>query len=375
MFRPTWVEVDLGAIAHNLRALKGHLGEGVSILAVVKADGYGHGAVPVSDVALSGGADLLGVACVEEALELRAAGINAPTLVLSAVLPEVIEGALAEDIALTVGEVSFARVLAAKAQARGMAARVHVKVDTGMSRLGLPVATAVEGVTEIATLAGIRLEGLCTHFPSADDDPDFTREQVRTFSGIAAELDRRGIRPPWLHTANSAAAIGLPESRFNLARIGLAMYGLHGSAAAPWPLDLRPALSLKARATAVRPLAAGATVSYGRTYRAERPTTLATAPIGYADGYSRALSNRGQMLVRGQRCPIVGRVCMDATMIDVGAIADVGVGEEIVVYGQQNGERISVEEVAALLDTIPYEVVCAIGKRVPRRYLAAEGAQ
>jgi alanine racemase len=372
MHRPTWVEVDLGAIAHNLRVLRRHLGDAVHVTAVVKADGYGHGAVPVSDVALAGGADLLGVACVEEALELRAAGIDAPILVLSAVLPEVIDGALDADVALTVGDVAFAHVLAAKSQARGATARAHVKIDTGMSRLGLPVEQAVEGIIEIASLEGIRLEGVCTHFPSADDDPEFTSAQVRTFGQIIAELGRRGVRPPCLHLANSAAAIGLPESRFNRVRIGLAMYGLHGSAAAPWPLDLRPALSLKARVTSVRALAAGATVSYGRTYRADRPTTLATVPIGYADGYSRALSNRGAMLVRGRRCPIVGRVCMDATMIDIGALSDAGVGEEVVVYGRQGSERIAVEEVAALLDTIPYEIVCAIGKRVPRRYLVAE---
>jgi len=372
MHRPAWVEVDLAAIAHNLRALKQHLGEGVRILAVVKADGYGHGAVPVSDVALASGAELLGVACVEEAMELRAAGVDAPILILSAVLPEVIDAALSEDISLTVGDVAFARVLAAKAQARGLTARAHVKVDTGMSRLGVPVDGAVQAIVQIASLEGIRLEGLCTHFPSADNDPDFTLEQARTFARIANELEQRGIRPSWVHAANSAAAITLAESRFNLVRIGLAMYGLHGSAGAPWPVDLRPALSLKARVTAVRPLAAGATVSYGRTYRADRPTTLATVPIGYADGYSRALSNRWQMLVRGRRCPIVGRVCMDATMIDVGTISDVGVGEEVVIYGQQNDDRIAVEEVAALLDTIPYEVVCAIGKRVPRRYLVAE---
>jgi alanine racemase len=233
---------------------------------------------------------------------------------------------------------------------------------------------AVEAVIEIASLDGIRLEGLCTHFPSADDDPEFTVEQVRIFSDIAHDLARRNVRPGCLHLANSAAAIRLPESRFNRVRIGLAMYGLHTSAAAAWPISLQPALSLKARVTSVRPLAAGATVSYGRTFRAGRPTTVATVPIGYADGFSRALSNRGSMLVRGRRCPIVGRVCMDATMIDVGAIGGIGVGEEVVIYGRQGGEGISVEETAALLDTIPYEIVCAIGKRVPRRYVAAEKA-
>ncbi len=378
-----WAEVDLAAVERNVAALKKAAGA-ARFMAVVKANAYGHGALAVAQRALQAGADWLGVARLDEALVLREAGIAAPVLVFGHTPPQQTPVLLEHDIRPTVFDPETARRMSAAAAADGRRLKIHLKIDTGMGRLGIlpdslrpgarksaPPERAAAEIAAIAELAGTEIEGIYTHFATADDaDKTFARKQLSLFTELTGALENTGIRIPIRHAANSAAIIDLPETHLDLVRAGIAMYGL-----APSPqvavdsVALTPAMALKTRIVHLKKVPAGFAVSYGSTYRAPAPTAIATVPIGYADGYSRNLSNRGHMLVRGRRAPIAGRICMDQTMLDVGRIEDAAVGDEVVVFGTQKGETLPAEELADELGTISYEVVSAVMARVPRVYV------
>lgn len=370
-FRDTVVEVDLDAIKHNIGQFRRHLSSGIKIMAIVKADAYGHGAVSVAKTALSSGADWLGVAFLDEALELRAAGIKAPILVMGYTPPRGISVGIEEEISLTISSLETAEMIARHVQEKGKKAQVHLKVDTGMSRLGLALEEVIPTVEKLKAIQGLQLQGLFTHFATADEkDKTQTRKQYRRFSKIIAQLRNRGITIPVIHTSNSAATIDLPEYAHSMVRIGIGMYGYYPSADVnQQAVRLQPALSLKTRIVHLKRPPAGEGVSYGRTYLSDGTRWIATLPIGYADGYSRLLSSRGEVLVKGRRVPIVGRICMDQLMVDVTEVMPVALNEEVVVYGRQGTEAIFASEIATLLSTIPYEVTCMINRRVPRIYL------
>ena len=369
--RPTWVEVDLDAIAHNVETLQ-RLAAPAQLMAVVKADGYGHGAVMVARTALAHGARRLAVAVVEEGVHLRQSAIACPILVMGWTPPWQYGLALRYDLELTVSSEEEARALAEAARREGRRVRVHLKVDTGMGRLGLrwDHPRLAEVAARIAGLGGLELVGVFTHLATADDpDASLTEEQLARFGRIVATLDERGLRPLLRHAANSAALLRLPGARYDLVRPGIALYGLEPFRGAVAAFDLRPALAWKTRVALVKEVPAGTPISYGATFVTRRPSRIAVLPVGYADGLRRALSNRGQVLVGGRRVPIVGRVCMDQVMVDVTDAGPVAVGDEAVLIGRQGDEAITADEMAGWMDTIGYEVVTGIGRRVPRIYL------
>jgi alanine racemase len=369
--RPTWAEVDLGAISHNIRIIRQKVGPHRSIMAVVKADAYGHGAKQVARAALQAGADWLGVAFPEEGAELRDAGIGAPIVVLGPVLPFQLALVLERDLAVSVSSMDLAEALEEQAAQRGLFARVHVKVDTGMGRLGVPADKAPAFLKELGSLGHLKLEGLYTHLATADEpDSDFAREQLRRFLEVDRKARENGINIPFRHAANSAGLISLEElGLLELVRPGLMLYGCFPNPGISNPLPLRPALAWKTRVAHLRDLEAGQSVSYGRTFVAAKPMRVAVLPLGYGDGLPRSLSNRGQVLVRGSRAPILGIICMDMTIVDVTRIQGVELGDEVVLLGRQAGHEISAEEMARWADTISYEILCGVSKRVPRVYL------
>jgi alanine racemase len=368
--RPTWLEVDLGAIGGNTRLIKEMIGPRVEMLASLKADAYGHGALPVARVVLRNGASWLGVATVSEARPLREAGIAAPILVFGFIPPWQAREAVRLDLRATIYSLDLAQALAGAARDLGRVLPVHVKVDSGMGRLGLR-AEDVDGITafcaELRALPGLTVEGVYTHLATADSaDQTYARRQIERFERVLAALDARGLRPPIVHAANSAAALSLPEIRYDLVRPGIALYGLAPSAEVRLPPGFRPALAFKTQVAQVKEVPAGEGISYGATYITTVPTRVATLPVGYADGFRRAPANWGEVLIHGQRAPLIGRVCMDQCMIDVTQIAGVRAGDEVVLIGRQGGADLTAEEVAARLGTIHYEVVAELLARVPR---------
>jgi alanine racemase len=370
----TWVEIDLDALIHNIRAVRSRIGDRPAILLVVKADAYGHGAIEVARVAVSNGVDMLGVATLQEGIELRQAGIDAPVLILSPPMENETPGIVEYDLTCTVPSLSLARSLSRASDARGKRASVHVEVDTGMGRSGVGIDDAVPFVSAVAKLPNLVLEGVFTHFPSSDDDPAFTRGQVDRFLLALARLEAKGIEVPLRHAANSGGVLGVPESfgsPLNVVRPGIMILGLTPSDRGPGGADLQPVMSFKSRIAQVRELPDGHPVSYGRTYHTPGPMRVAVVPVGYGHGYSWRLSNRGEVLVRGRRAAVVGRVTMDVTMVDVDRIDGAAVGDEVVLFGRQGEAAISVDEVAERIGTINYEVICGIGKRVARVYLRA----
>jgi alanine racemase len=364
-FRPTIAEVDLDAIRHNVEALKP---AGAELMAVVKADGYGHGDVAVARAALGAGATWLGVALVEEGLRLREAGIrNEPILLLSEFPSDAEKDVVAADLTATVYSKTKAAALASAGRAIGRPIRAHLKLDTGMHRVGIPPEEAVD-VARAMRSEGIEVEGVWTHFARSEEvDVPTTPEQLDRFRAVLRDLEGAGIRPRYRHAANSGAAIAWPESHLDLVRVGIAMYGIAPGPDLAGRVDLRQAMSLRSRVSHVRRLPAGEAVSYGHTYRLEGDATIVTVPVGYADGYLRALSNRGQVLIGGKRRPVAGTVTMDQLMVDVGDDR-VEKGDEVVLFGRQADQEIRVEEVAAWAGTIGYEIVCAVSERVPREY-------
>ncbi|MFZ7125851.1 MAG: alanine racemase [Desulfobacterales bacterium] len=374
-----WAEIDLRAVAANVRALRGITRPEAMIMAVVKADGYGHGAVEVARTALDNGAERLAVARTHEGVELREAGIEAPVLVFGHTGPADAPLLWRYGLAQSVSSADTASRLAEAARREGATLPIHIKIDTGMGRMGiLPdcgrpggVHTPVEEVLAVDRMKGLETEGIFTHFAAADSaDKTYARLQFDLFLDFIDQLRRTGLEPPIRHAANSAALIDLPETHLDAVRPGIALYGLYPSREVNTArVPLRPAMTLKSRIIQLKEVPAGFKVSYGMTYETRRQTRIATVPVGYADGIQRRLSNIGWMLVRGKRAPIAGRVCMDLTMLDVGEIDGVAVGEEVVIMGRQGGETMTADEMAEILGTINYEVVFTNAGRVPRIYL------
>src|SRR5579875_3862736 len=368
--RPTWLEIDLSAIGANTRQIKSLVGQDVTVLVSMKADAYGHGALRVARTVLNNGAGWLGVATLSEAQPLRAAGVSAPILVFGYLPPWQARDAVRLDLRATIYELASARALAEAAREQGTQARVHVKIDTGMARLGIrweDIPAIVSFFREVHTLDGLLVEGVFTHFATADSaDQTYARRQLDRFHQVLAALDAAGLRPPITHAANSAATLTLPEARFDLVRPGIAIYGLAPSDDVPLPDGFRPALSFKTQVAQVKEIPAGEGISYGATYVTREPTRIAVLPVGYADGFRRGPANWGEVLVRGRRAPLLGRVCMDQCMIDVTHIPDVRAGDEVVLIGRQGDDELTAEAVAERLGTIAYEVVAELLARVPR---------
>lgn len=375
-YRPTWVEISLDALRSNIEGFQRVLPDGMKLMAVVKADAYGHGAVGVSKEAIEAGVDYLGVAFLDEALELRHAGITAPILVLGYTPPGGLEIARQMDITVTVysREVLAELQKQAKHTAQGAAhkLKIHIKLDTGMGRLGLRAEQeAIPFIEEALSLPNVAVEGLFTHYANADEtDKSYTREQYHKFERIVEHFKQKEIEFAYLHAGNSAGAIDLPELTYNLVRLGISMYGLYPSEEVNrQKIDLKPVLSLKTGIVHLKTLPPGSGISYGTIYHTKTDEKIATLPIGYADGYSRMLSRKAEVLIRGQRVPVVGRICMDQCMANVTGVPDANISDEVVLIGEQQGERISAEDVANLLGTVNYEVTCMISHRVARVYV------
>lgn len=368
-----WAEIDLKAIANNIRELRRIADPDSRLMAVVKANGYGHGSVEVARCALDNGAKVLGVARIDEAVILRNEGIYAPILIFGYTPPPFYKEIVKFDLTQTVYSLQTAESLSAFALSNNKRIKVHIKIDTGMGRLGiLPDSeSALREVESIVRLTGLEPEGIFTHFSMADSsDKSFSRRQFEIFIEFIDSLKCKGIEFGVRHAANSAGIIDMPETHLDMVRAGIAMYGLYPSGETMNDkAALLPAMSLKSVIIHLKDVPSGFKVSYGATYETKKPTTIATVPVGYADGYSRLLSSRGQMLVCGQRAPIAGRVCMDLTMLDVGNIDGVKQGDEVVIFGKQTDSEIKADEIASLLGTINYEIVSSLTERVKRVYL------
>ena len=372
--RPAWAEISRSALAHNISVVRGLLGP-TQVCAVVKANGYGHGAVLAAEALLAGGADLLAVAIIDEGIELRSAGVTAPILLLSEIPADTIAAALEAGLTLTVGSLAGARAAAEVASEMGGHYQVHLKIDTGMLRQGVSPREALRAARILRDCAALELEGVFTHFSVADgesdDDRGFTSRQIDVFARVRAELRAAGIDPPSVHLANSAGVLGHPASYATLARPGLVLYGYAPSAWLAGELAARgqrlePALSLRAQVVATRRGEAGDRPSYGRRRELDAPANIATVPFGYADGYPRRLFDAGaKVLLNGRRYPLAGMVTMDQLLIDCGD-DEVALGDDVVLLGRQGEEAISAEDWAAWASTITWEILCGIGARVPR---------
>lgn len=367
-YRPTFAEINLGSARKNLKTVWSLVGETTKVLAVVKADAYGHGVDKLAKVFDEEGVDCFGVASLDEAGNLRRLGIRKPILVLGQILPEEAEGVFKFNVIQTVSDLDIAKRLNRIAERKNRTSLIHIKVDTGMGRLGFWHKEAISFIREIKKLKNVFIDGIFTHFPSADEDADFTNQQICDFRTLIKELQREGIDIPNKHIANSMAVIDFKDSHMNLVRPGLMLYGIYPKQGLKRDVRLEPVMSLKTKIIFLKEVPHGRSISYGRTYITKRKTKIATIPIGYGDGYLRGLSNKAWVLIRGRRAPIVGRICMDLSMVDVGGIAEAKVGDEVILIGRQGKEAISTEELARLCNTIPYEIVCSIGRRVPRVY-------
>jgi alanine racemase len=368
----TRIEVDLDAVARNTQLLKQACGPRTSLMAVVKANAYGHGAVHTAGTVLCHGADWLGVARMTEAVELRTAGIQAPILVFGATLPARAPAAARQGIRITLISLDDARAIDAAAGNAGTHVTAHIKIDTGMGRLGLcpglDMAQVLSDITAMMRMDHLTVEGIYTHFASADaTDPTHARQQLDLFSQLLDRLDADNCLPEIIHAANSAATLTLPQSHFTMVRPGLALYGMCPGPGADGA-KLTPAMSIISEITQVKQVPKGFAVSYGSTHVTDRPTVIATVPVGYADGYSRRLSGTAHMLVKGQRAKVAGRVCMDFTMIDVGHIPDVRPVDEVVALGTRGNQTVSADDLAELSGTINYEITAGLTARLPVCY-------
>ncbi len=366
-YRPTWAEVNLNNLAYNFKQVKKILKAKTKIMVCVKADAYGHGIIRVAKKLTYCGADYLGVASVDEGINLRKAGICLPILILGLVLKKDIAPLFKYNLTPTVctKELALALNIYARLRRRGKI-NIHVKVDTGMGRIGVLTADALQFIKDIHDLDFINIEGVFTHLACADTNPNFTLRQIKAFTQLILQLKKEGIHIPLVHAANSMGVIGYKNSYFDMVRPGLVIYGLY-----PKPglkLKLKPVLSLKTRIIYSKKIPQGCGISYGHTYKTKKETNIITLPIGYGDGYPRILSNRASVLVKGKRFKISGRICMDQIMVDVGSLK-IKSGDSVVLIGSQGQNKITSEELAILCETIPYEIVCGLGSRVPRVYI------
>lgn len=361
----TWIEVDLGAIENNIGYFVNQTS--AKVMAIVKANGYGHGAVQTADAALRAGATWCGVARVSEAFELRQAGIGCPILLLSTTPTACISDVIAARVSMAVWQEDHVAAVVEAASRVGEKARLHLKVDTGMSRLGVQPEEVPAFARILEDAPGVYFEGLFTHYATADErDPTVSDEQELRFKNALDKLEKIGLRPPLIHAANSAAALTRPQGHFDLVRVGISIYGLHPSRETVLPSNFRAALSWKTQLSQVKVLPPGRGLSYGHIYVTSSHERIGTLPVGYADGFRRREGN--QVLIGGQHVPVVGRVCMDHCMVNLDGLSEVHVGDEVVIIGNQGEEHISAEDVAERWGTINYEVTCGVGARVPRVY-------
>ncbi len=389
--RPTWLEIDLGAISSNIRNLRARLQPSCVLMGVVKANAYGHGAVRVAQTAIDAGASHLAVATLGEALELRQASITTPILVLGYTLLDHVAPAIANDVTLTVYDPQMAKALDYHASSLAMKASVHVKINTGMNRLGLRPAECLDYLSHLATYPNLQVAGIYTHFANADEaDQSFAREQFKQFQTMLKTLKEARIRPALAHAANSAATLSMPETHLDMVRTGIAMYGLHPDPkSCRLPENFRPALTWKATVAQTHHLESGETVGYGREFMAKCPTLIAVIPVGYADGFPRKPQHWDHVLIKGRPTPLIGRVCMDQSMVDISPLqssnltppnhspgslrnrdsSDIRQGDEVVLIGSQNDATLTAEDVAEQIGTNNYDVVSRILSRVPRIYV------
>lgn len=370
--RPTWAEINLDNLIHNFRVTRAALGHGVAIMPALKADAYGHGAIECARALERAGAEWFGVALPEEGLKLREAGIATPILCFGGFWEGQEQLLLGGRLTPVVFRLDLLDRLDRAAKSAGLRVDYHLKVDTGMGRLGVPFSELDNFLEGAARFENVRLDGLMTHLASADSDPAFTEKQIAAFEKAVEIVRARGHRPTWIHEANSGGAHAYPQSRGNLVRLGGVLYGLWRDVTnkSVAPLDWRPVMSLRTRITFLKTVAQGSPLGYGGTFITKRESRIATLPIGYEDGLRRALSNRGQVIVRGQLVPIVGRVSMDLTLVDVTGIPEAAVGDDVMIIGKQAASQITAEDLAAHIGTVSYEVTCGISDRVPRIYIA-----
>ena len=368
-YHATTAEVDLGALAYNYHQLRQLASPSVKFLAVVKADAYGHGAIPVSKKLEELGADFLGVATVYEGAELRNAGIKKPILVLSGIYQEEAEDVLTYQLTPMVYRLEIAEALSAAAKKQGKKIPIHIKVDTGMGRIGVLAEEAAAFANRVRKFENLDIEGVASHFSTADGgNSSFAEEQLQRFTRTLEEMKNVDIDPPYCHIANSAALVTLPAAHFTLVRPGIMLYGSYPSSSLKDKVPLRQVMSWKSLVANLKKVPKDYPISYGRTFITQRPSLIAAIPVGYADGYNRLFSNRGEILINGMRAPVVGRVCMDWTMADVTDVPGVAVGDEVVLLGSQLGKEITAEELGERIGTIAYEILCSVGKRVARIY-------
>jgi alanine racemase len=370
-YTPTWIEIDLDAIRHNLLQIKKLVSSDTVILAPVKANAYGHGILKVSETLVGLGVGYLGVSTIDEALLLRKNGFEKiPILMLGSVLNRAAGLIVENNITQALSDIGMAFALSKHAKRQGKRAKVHVKIDTGMGRIGVWHKDALHLITALSKMKNIELEGVFSHFSNSDEDKNITHSQMDDFLSLVEEMEESGVHVKYKHIANSMAVVDYERSHMNLIRPGLILYGL-------WPrpglsksrIRLKPALSLKSSIVFLKDVPPGRTISYAGTHTTKTHTAIATIPIGYGDGLNRRLSDKGHVIIRGKKAPIVGRVCMDQIMVDAGHIKNVKSGDIVTLIGSHGKESITVEEIAGLCDTIPYEVVCWLDKRVPRMYI------
>ncbi len=365
--------IDLSALRHNYVQLRGLCAPGVKMMPVIKADAYGHGLLAAARTLVADGADYLGVGSLEEGQALRRDGISLPVLLLLGILPEDSEAAVAHDLEVALYRRDVAHALEAAAKAQGKMARVHLKVDTGMGRLGLAPQEVLPFLEALAGCPNLEVRGLISHLAMADlEDKRYTLKQIGEFADLLAAARQRGWQVPLSHIANSAALLEVKEAHFALVRPGIMLYGSPPAPDRPAPVDLKPVMSLRSQVVQCKRLPPGTSVSYGGTYVTPDWCDLAVVPVGYCNGYSRLLSNRGAMLIKGQRAPIRGRVCMNLTMVDVTHIEGVREGEPVTLLGADGDERLTADELAGWAETISYEIYCALGTANPRRYIGVE---
>ena len=369
--RPAWLEINLDNYEHNIKLIKGLLCKKTLLTAVVKADAYGHGAVEISKKALESGADRLAVAVLDEAEELRKSDLpKIPILILGWTPKEQYERVIEHNLIQTVYDYQDVLALNEAAEKMNRKAKIHIKIDTGMSRLGIKPEQGIEFVKKVNELSNIIIEGIYTHFSSADENnKEFTFQQFNIFKDLISKLKESGISIPIKHAANSAAIIDMPELQMDMVRAGIISYGLWPSNEVKRKIDLKAVMSLKSRLAYVKTVEEGTPISYGRTYVTEKKSRVGTIPLGYADGYSRLLSSDFEVIVKGKKVPIIGRICMDQFMVDLSGINSVEKGDVVTLLGEDNGEEITADEMAEKLNTINYEVVSSFTKRLPRVYI------
>lgn len=369
--RPVWAEVNLDNLAHNMQNIK-KITKSKEIMAVVKADAYGHGAIDIVPVLLRNGAKSLAVAVLSEAIELRKSGIKCPILILGFTPPSFIDEILRYNIEQTVYSYEFAQELSKVAREKNEIAKIHIALDTGMGRIGyLKEEESLEEILKISKLPNIKVEGVFSHFSSADEeDKTYTKVQIDRFDWFCRELIKKGVSIGKRHISNSAAIIELSDCDLDAVRPGIILYGYYPSNEVKKDrISLKPVMSLKTNVVNIKKVKAGEYIGYGRAFKTEKETVIATLPVGYADGYSRLLTGKAKVLVRGEYAPVVGKICMDQCMIDITHIKDIKVGEEVILIGEDGNNKITAEEIGDLIGTISYEILCVLGKRVPRVYI------